>query len=226
MMCAAPSSFTREPAGAPHAWPAPFRRPRRRLVSRVPNPSGCYRQAVTGGLQQLTLRPAVRRGQLLDGTVVRHPESHFFDFDIDSRPLREWFPIAGDCLTIFNRPWLHVLATSVDELTGRASVPGLADGRLGLLWCAECGDIGCGALTAKLTIEGDVLGWSEFAWENSRDDALPQAPGLAFTFDRAAYTDLLDHARGLVAQLPYDRLEHEGRRFLWPWQWGWRLPQA
>jgi len=27
-----------------------------------------------------------------------------------------------------------------------------------------------------------------------------------------------------LSGMPYDELAHRGRGFLWPWQWGWRLP--
>jgi hypothetical protein len=28
----------------------------------------------------------------------------------------------------------------------------------------------------------------------------------------------------LLQAMPYDELAHRGKRFLWPWEWGWRLP--
>ncbi len=39
----------------------------------------------------------------------------------------------------------------------------LADDRIELYVCEECGDIGCGAITAKIIDRGDRIVWAEFA---------------------------------------------------------------
>ena len=36
---------------------------------------------------------------------------------------------------------------------------------------------------------------------------------------------MLTSAYERIAAMPYDELDHRGRRFLWPWQWGWRMPK-
>jgi hypothetical protein len=35
--------------------------------------------------------------------------------------------------------------------------------------CPECGDLGCGALTAKVGRDGDYIVWSDFAFETGLD---------------------------------------------------------
>lgn len=45
----------------------------------------------------------------------------------------------------------------------------------------------------------------------------------SLVFDRRD-TEVVAHAYARVAQFPYDQLAHRGRKFLWPCQWGWRLP--
>ncbi len=44
------------------------------------------------------------------------------------------------------------------------------NGRTMLYMCPECGDIGCGAITAKIKILKDYVVWEDFAYE----DALPE----------------------------------------------------
>lgn len=174
----------------------------------------------------LGLRDAAWDGELIDGNVVRHRTSCYLDFDIDERPLRAWFDDTTHVITALNRPWLGTLDESIAELTGRRPDPSLPAGRIAILRCAHCGDIGCGALTCQLDVTEDTVAWSRFAWENGYDNTpLPQRSGPTFMFDRQAYMSTLDAARTHVAAFPYDSLAHRGRNFLWPWQWGWRLPK-
>ena len=46
------------------------------------------------------------------------------------------------------------------------------------------------------------------------------------TFDRSGYEAVFADAYEQVAAFAYDELAHHGRRFLWPWQWGWRVPRG
>lgn len=89
-----------------------------------------------------------------------------------------------------------------------------------------CGDLGCGAITVRLTITPQPVTWTDFAWENDYDDKpVPQRSGLTFVFDHDAYLTTVKSSRLRVAAFPYDRLAHHGRDVLWPWQWGWQLPR-
>lgn len=45
-------------------------------------------------------------------------------------------------------------------------------------------------------------------------------------FDRLQYQEEFASAVARVRELPFDEKEHKLRRFLWRWQWGWRLPRA
>lgn len=48
--------------------------------------------------------------------------------------------------------------------------------------------------------------------------------GLApMVFDRAQYEHALAEAVPRVDDLPFDVTEFRGKRFLWPWEWGWRV---
>ena len=161
----------------------------------------------------------------LDGNVMRYPESHFLDFIIDGEPLAEWLSEPGNLVTPLNRAWLPTVPDAVGELLGSRSTPGLADGRVALLVCGTCGDLGCGALTARLSVTAESVTWADFRWEDGfRPSSAATAAPQAFVFRRSEYDAAFGDAYERVAALPYDELAHRGRRFLWPWQWGWRLP--
>ena len=42
-------------------------------------------------------------------------------------------------------------------------------------------------------------------------------------FDRDQYEHTLAEAVPRVDDLPFDVTEFRGKRFLWPWEWGWRV---
>lgn len=67
----------------------------------------------------LTLVSEIHRRQWLDGKLVRHPESHFLDIQIDDLPLRQRIPQAGDLVTDLNRAWLGHVDEAVQALLGQ-----------------------------------------------------------------------------------------------------------
>ena len=73
------------------------------------------------------------------------------------------------------------------------------DGRVALYICPECGDLGCGAITAKISVDNHVVSWSDFGYENTYEDTVFTAPLSAigpFTFELRAYEMTL---RSLIA---------------------------
>lgn len=173
----------------------------------------------------LRLVPRSHTWTLDDGDEVRHPVSHFLDLVVDGESLlRQGLP---DLVTELHRPWLEAVPAAVEVLRGRAAHPDLPAGRTSLLVCAVDGDLGCGALTAALRLTADTVSWRDLAWEDGRSSPRP-ALGLpeTFTFDRVQYERELAQAVARVAELPFDAREHSGRPFLWPLQWGWRLPRS
>jgi hypothetical protein len=74
-------------------------------------------------------------------------------------------------------------------------LPGdLPDNRVSLYICPECGDIGCGAITAKISIENDRVTWEEFGYENNYQNEVLTEPFVAlgpFVFDRGEYEQKL-----------------------------------
>ena len=70
----------------------------------------------------------------------------------------------------------------------------LPSDRVSLYICPECGDIGCGAITAKISVAPGEIVWSEFGYENSYEDSVLTEPFVAlgpFAFDRHEYESKL-----------------------------------
>ena len=176
---------------------------------------------------ELRLVPAVVTRRLIDGNITRHPESHFLDLVVDGQSLRTTTATPGpELVTELNRPWLHVVPEAVDRLLGRRPSEDLDTGRVPLLLCHVDGDLVCGALTAALRVGDTEVTWSDFRWEDLINPPRPvEQLDQPITFDRGQYESAFADAHDRVAGFPYDELAHHGRRFLWPWQWGWRLPR-
>jgi len=66
----------------------------------------------------------------------------------------------------------------------------LDSGRVPVLVCEECGDIGCGALAVRVVREGEHIRWTDWAYENGYETAQEitwsKRPG-DFVFDRKTY---------------------------------------
>jgi len=186
---------------------------------------------------ELGLVPAVEVHTLLDGNIPRHPETHFLDFVVDGRSLREMVDGGTGHVTKLCRPWLHAVPEPVDRLLGRLGTDGLPENRVALLVCGMCGDLGCGTLTAQLNLSQDQVSWSNFLregevgdWEGGLGDPasidLAHAGDGRIVFNRAGYEAMLTSAHERIAAMAYDELEHQGRRLLWLWQWGRRMPKT
>ncbi|RNI25330.1 hypothetical protein EFY87_01480 [Flexivirga caeni] len=78
---------------------------------------------------------------------------HYLDFVVDGTSLRERMRVSEGFVTAFSREWrLRSASESADELLGQRPTEGLSAGRTALYICADCGDLGCGALTASLHV--------------------------------------------------------------------------
>ena len=83
----------------------------------------------------------------------------------------------------------------------------LPSGRVPLYVCPECGDLGCGAVTARIEKMAEAYVWSEFAWEASYSSepepgggAIERFEGVGpFAFQKAEYWNVLAER---INQLP------------------------
>jgi hypothetical protein len=91
----------------------------------------------------------------------------------------------------------------VAQLLGR--VPStLESGRVPVLVCEECGDIGCGAVAVRILHEEGCVRWTDWSYENGYEPAKPlewpTQPG-DFVFERNAYEAALRGAQEVDARV-------------------------
>jgi hypothetical protein len=146
-------------------------------------------------VSHLELAPLHRPGTH-DGTGVGATERWTWDFVVDGRPLSEAIraDVAG-ALGWGDPEWESGVAA---KLLRRAD-PDLPPDRVALYVCPECGDLGCGAVTAAVVEEGQEVVWRDFRWERDWEGApgdgpVPLGP---FRFDRDAYARLLQAATAI-----------------------------
>lgn len=174
-----------------------------------------------------------RRDTALDGGAttdlrrdgVRKTETTFWDFTKGGNPLLPALSKRAplDVVSVIQDEWPIESVEAVQRLLGEA--PGdLPDGRISIYVCPECGDLGCGAITARLRFaQGEVI-WNDIGWQADYDDgpeSLDDEGGWKDAhFDRTTYESIL---RGEVERLtplastfeyPYQRERRQRLQFL------------
>jgi hypothetical protein len=137
------------------------------------------------------------------GIVSYKTERHHLDFLIDGVSLYEASNAgARDLIGLLG--WAPVERDQICIQRLLLKVPtDLWDARQSIFPCAECGDIGCGAITADVSRTDEKYIWSNFAFENNSDETMTDRGSFAhlgpFIFDAAQYsnalTDVLRHWR-------------------------------
>jgi hypothetical protein len=108
---------------------------------------------------RLQLLPSVRHGG--DNRTARK----YLDFVVDGRSALERIGWAGaDLVTPLGWGQRKFQQRVSAELL-REAAPSLSSGRTSIYVCPECGDIGCGAITVRISRVGDRILWSDFASE-------------------------------------------------------------
>lgn len=130
-------------------------------------------------------------------------ERHFLDFVIDGQSLWE---------TLRKPDMVSVLCAQYAEkepanaisrllLNQKADLP---NGRRSLFICAECGDLGCGAITAVVEKQAESFTWNDFGYENTYEDKISldvyRTIG-SFTFDAIKYEQALVQAMDLLRRI-------------------------
>lgn len=91
-------------------------------------------------------------------------------------------------------------ADSARRLLGLAA-PDIPPDRVALYVCGECGDLGCGAITTRLTIDKDRVTWDRFMWERQPEidvDRTEHGSVGSFVFERHAYETGREGRRQLI----------------------------
>jgi hypothetical protein len=114
----------------------------------------------------------------------------YLDFVIDGEALSE--KIQGDfvsCLAWSDKEDTEVVRRLLLEY--KTDFP---DNRQSLYVCAECGDLGCGAVSAVIEETGDKIVWRDFGYQNDYEETIHfdnYTKVKSFTFDKVEYEKVI-----------------------------------
>lgn len=144
-------------------------------------------------------------------------ESRFLDWTVNGVLLRSMLGWASPPreTTCLRSGWiLEAVLASLASLTvsGRGEFP---DGRAAILVCEQCGDLECGALSARIDLHDGIVRWTDFGWQvPSQDGFDPIETPLQFTFAEREYQALLAEVR---SRLLSSAAPASPWRQSWPW---------
>lgn len=182
-------------------------------------------------------RQMVNRLSFAPGESSPHGR-YFWEPMVDGRPLRQILDGSApgdsaaergvlDNVPVLVHNWPIGMTDDVLVLLGQRP-PELANGRVPIFVCGECGDLGCGAITAAVEWTADTVVWRDFGWdvnyetdEDGEDDPMSAGPLI---FDRAQYETELrrfiatfsEVRASLPAPLPRDDQRRRRLRKWWP----------
>jgi hypothetical protein len=140
------------------------------------------------------------------GRVGRH-ERRFLDYVIDGEPLYERMRLNYDLISPL---WFDLevdlypeLTRAVELLIGEVT-SGVRAQRTPIYVCSLCGDLSCGAITAKIERTGEIVTWNEWGYQNDFESVPSslqgiQLPELSFELSeyeqvfRRGLEQLIDH---------------------------------
>jgi hypothetical protein len=115
-------------------------------------------------------------------------ERRYLDFVVDGTSLYDRLGV-GDHVTPLGCWPVETERERIQQLLS-------ASGRVALYVCAECGDLGCGAVTALVERTTDGFVWRDFAFENNYDASMTDADSYRaigpFVFDKTKYWQVLN----------------------------------
>ncbi len=151
-------------------------------------------------MDTLTLGHEHRKGETLKNGSTKVGRK-YIDFIVSGQSLGQLFGLPDlDLIGTFgwteNKEYEN---KQIDEFLGLIT-PELKTGRTCFYVCPECGDIGCGAITAKIEVTEKNVIWKDFGYENNYSE--PDLTGYKeigpFTFDKKQYCTLLKGLKTLA----------------------------
>ncbi|MEU9691997.1 hypothetical protein [Amycolatopsis japonica] len=119
--------------------------------------------------------------------------TEFLDWTIDGVALRSMVPAEQRTpLFLDDDRWREAAVETLCRLLGR--LPGdFDDGRVALLMCPLCADLGCGAYSVEVVFGDDVVEWRAFGWQTDYEpfDDPEEYRFTGARFERTAYETLL-----------------------------------
>jgi hypothetical protein len=124
----------------------------------------------------------------------------FLDWTIDGTSLRDRlrYPDGAPCRDVtfmtagsVGDPFLmeSLRALLLENESGFDPWVQFTDGRAGLLFCEQCGDLGCGAVSADVWMSDTTVEWRNIAYQDGTTGEINTDEVTAFTirFDREQY---------------------------------------
>jgi hypothetical protein len=154
-------------------------------------------------MKLLGTTPASTSWTEVSGVVRQREQQHdieYLDFTIDGTPLRTLvtqLPETPRPVEEMTRLWDDCPDEAVEQLRRLlGEEPGdYEDGRVALLVCNVCGDLGCRALSASLVATEEWVEWRDLGWQVDYEpfDGAQAGftPALTFRFDLSDYTSTL-----------------------------------
>jgi hypothetical protein len=148
----------------------------------------------------LKLTPLIREGtQYANG--ASKSERHFLDFVVDGESLWKALGERHDMVSILCAEYSSgETAKAVGRLLLNVKAD-LPSDRRSFFVCSECGDLGCGAITAVVERQGETITWKAFGYENTYEDKIlldDYSTVGPFRFDATAYERTLVQTMDLL----------------------------
>ena len=151
----------------------------------------------------------IRPGEIFPGGSYK-TRREFLDFVVDGRSLFDEL-VKTKGTDFVSALWLDPASAEVSirhaENLMLLHSPDSPSGRRSIYICPECGDLGCGAVTARIEHSANTCRWSGFIHENNYDDCpLAEYRQVGpFLFEAADYEFTLKQAIETIRALPQVR---------------------
>jgi hypothetical protein len=147
-------------------------------------------------LHTLELVPNRRKGVRFEGGASK-TQRDYYDFVVDGFPLSRLVQDQTSCLWLPPNKWTVEAARRL-----LLEIPSdFPNNRRALYICAECGDLGCGAVSVVIENDETTFTWRDFAYQNNYEDELYVLPAFdqmgVLKFNRGLYEHLL---RGVITE--------------------------
>lgn len=150
-------------------------------------------------MDSLTFGQGHRKGETYKNGSSK-TERKYLDFIVSGQSLGQIFEILDfDLIGTFG--WSDNMENEInliEEFMGKTN-PKIRTGRTCFYVCPECGDIGCGAITAKIEVSDDIVIWKDFGYENDYSEAdLNRYKGIGpFYFNKEQYCQTFEKLKNI-----------------------------
>jgi hypothetical protein len=126
----------------------------------------------------------------------------YLDFVIDGVSLADRFTSEGfDLVGVFSKSWVLEANEAALRRLLLEEVSDFPNGRCSVFVCGECGDLGCGAVSAHISASDNTVIWKDFGFQNDYESEIrfEKLRDLGpFHFDVESYRSKLSKAVTLL----------------------------